>query len=159
MAKSKIARKRSAAAKRGWITRRRRAKAEHKKRSIAAKKGWRRRQAKERIKERAKQKPKRKGKLREFIVTWSYAGRASKANKGSTSRQVGFGVIARGSHDAELFVVQAVARGEDSAGSDLSWMDQVPWDEITTTEPEAEDGNSLDKKTIKSLGEGWVEIR
>jgi hypothetical protein len=159
MAKSKLSRKRSAAARKGWRTRRRNARAEFKRRSAASRKGWRRRKAKAAIKEAAKQKPKRKGKLREFIVTWSYAGATSKQNKGSTGRQIGFGVIARNAKDAELFVVQAAANGEDSAGSDLTWMNDVPWSETDVTEPEKEDSNALDRKTIRSLGEGWVEVR
>jgi hypothetical protein len=162
MAKKKTKRKdpkRVAAGRKAARTRKRRQRAEFKRRSIASKKGWRRRRGKARIKEAAKKKPIRKGKLREFIVTWSYAGKASQRNRGSTSRQIGFGVIARNPGDAGIFVVRAVADGTDSAGADLTWMDQVPWTETDVTEPEQQDENALDRKTIKSLGEGWVEVR
>lgn len=152
--------KRSLAAKKGWTTRRKRAAAEFKRRSVASKKGWRRRKAREKIQRAAKAKPgTKKGALREWIVTWSYRGKASKKNKGSKSRSVGFTVIARTIPDAELFVVKAAASGTDSNGADLTWMEQVPWDETETTAPEQDDAETLDKRAIRAAGEGYVELR
>lgn len=150
--------KRSLAAKKGWVTRRRRQAAEHRRRSKASRKGWRRRKAREKIEQAAKQAPKAKrGALREFIVTWSYKGAASRKNKGSKSRSVGFTVIARTTQDAELYVVKAAASGQDSNGADLTWMEQVPWNETETTNPEQDDAES--RKAIRAAGEGYVELR
>ena len=133
--------------------------AEFKRRSIAAKKGWRRRKAREKIEREAKKKPKGRGKLQEFIVTWAYQGAASRRNKGSTSRTAGFTVIARNTSDADLYVIQAVATGSDSNGADLTWMEQVPWDEVTTSTPEQEGEEPSDRKTIRALGAGFVALR
>lgn len=144
--------KRSLSAKKGWATRRRREAAEFRRRSKASRKGWRRRKAKEKIREAAKAQPGRKGRLGEFLVTWSYH-----PAKGKT-RIVDFVVIAKSTADAELFVVKAAAKGEDSEGADLTWLAAIPWDEVTSTEmPKDEDG--LSKKEIKALGEGYVAIR
>ena len=134
--------------------------ADFKRRSKASKKGWRRRKAREKIEAQAKAKPKTKrGKLKEWLVTWAYQGAASKKNKGSKSRSAGFIVIARSAEDASLFVTKAVASGEDSSGADLTWMEQVPWDEVDVTSPEQGEEKAPDQKTIRALGAGYVELR
>lgn len=154
----KTKRAKSAAARKGWTTRRKHEAAEFRRRSRASKKGWRRHKAKERIKEEAKAQPKaKKGRLREWIVTWMY----TPAHKGSRPRRVDFTVIARSKEDAELFVIKAVAAGRDSTGTDLTWMIRIPWDEVFTMSPKeaGEDEQAFDKKAIKAAGEGWVEVR
>ena len=148
MAKRRTKRQRSEAARKGWRTRRR----TFLRRSRAAKKGWRRRKAKARIVAQAKAQPKAKrGALREWLVTWIYTA------KDGPPRQVDFTVIARSESDAALFVVKAVAAGQDSEGADLTWMSAIPWDEIFTV-PVEEENASLSKDEIKTLGEGYVTV-
>ena len=144
-------RRRKAAAQKGWRTRRRK----FLKRSKAAKKGWKRRKAKAAIRERAKAQPKTKrGPLKEWAVTWSYH-----PSKGRP-RSVDFIVIARTKADALLYVVKAAAKGEDSTGADLTWLTNIPWDETSATQIDAEEfDDALSKAEIKKLGEGYVEIR
>jgi hypothetical protein len=146
-------RRRSLAAKKGWVTRRRNARREFLRRSRAAKKGWRRRKAKAKIAKAAAQ-PLAKGPkaaLREWLVTWIY-----KAQDGPP-RQVDFTVIARNSNDALLSVLKAVDSGHDSQGADLSWMTKIPWDESFAVEVER-DNATLSKDEIKALGEGYVAV-
>jgi hypothetical protein len=144
---------RSLAAKKTAATRRKRAAAEHKRRSNAAKKGWRRRKAKEEIKRKAKaQRKVKRGALKEYIVTYVYYIK-------KRPRVADFDAIARSREDAELFVVQAQSRGQDSKGADLTWMERIPWDEISTIPAPEEEEDTLAKKEIKALGEGWVELR
>lgn len=145
-------RRRSAAARKGWVTRRKREAAEFRRRSRASKKGWRRRKARRKIEQAAKAQPTKKGRLGEWLVTWSYHPAKGRP------RMVDFMVIARSGADAELFVVKAAAKGEDSNGADLTWLEKIPWDTVTSIEM-PEDENGLSKKEIKALGEGWVEVR
>jgi hypothetical protein len=145
-------RKRSAAARKGWNTRRRNAQREFRKRSKASKKGWRRRKAKAAIVAKAKAQPKAKGPLREWQVVWKYL---------SGNREVTFDVIAKSEEDAKLFVVKAVARRRDSQGADLTWMTKIPWDEVSAI-PGAdseEEQKPLNRREIMALGEGWVAKR
>ena len=146
-------RARSLASKKGWATRRRREAAEFRRRSKAAKKGWQRRKAKADIQKRAKFEPRvKRGPLAEFLVTWSYHPAKGKV------RIVDFVVISRSEADAELFVVKAAAKGEDSESADLTWLASIPWDEVTSTRM-PDDEESLSRKEIKALGEGYVAIR
>lgn len=146
MPKKRVRQSRSQAAKKGWRTRR----AQFRKRSRAARKGWKRRKAKAKLKIQAKRKPISKGKLGEWVVAWSY--------KGKTRRMVGFVAIARNDNDASLFVTKAVANGTDSTGADLTWMESVPWNEVTVTKPEV-DENGLTQSEIRAAGEGYIELR
>ena len=151
MAKRRTKRQRSEAARKGWRTRRR----TFLRRSRAAKKGWRRRKAKEKIEKEAKKKIGGggilRGRLKEWLVTWIYTA------KDGPPRQVDFTVIARSESDAALFVVKAVAKGQDSEGADLTWMSAIPWDEIFTV-PVEEENATLSKDEIKALGEGYVTV-
>lgn len=143
-------RKRKAATKRGWETRRRNQRREFLRRSKAAKKGWRRRKAKAKIEREARAKlAKRSGPLLEFLVTWVYRA------KEGPPRQVDFTVIARSEQDALLFTVKAVAEGKDSEGTDLTWMNSIPWDETYAAKTEESD---YDKKQIKAFGDGYVSV-
>lgn len=142
--------KRLAAGKKGYRNRLRRERAEFLRRSKASKKGWRRRKARERIQKKAKQKPKGKGKLREWVVTFTYFGRLA-------TRTLGFTVIARSEQDALTFVYKAIANGEDSNGYDLEWAQKIPWDEVEATRPVEAEMEGMDNAEIKQLGEGWVE--
>ena len=101
----------------------------------------------------AKKRPTKKGKLREWIVIWTYNGAAT--------RSVDFVVIARSEADAELFVVKAVAAGKDSKGADLSWMSKIPWDtrETIPFEEEHDEDDRLEKRELSALGDGFVEVR
>lgn len=160
--KRRSKRAKSLAAKKAWATRRRNEKKAKRKaalrreflrRSRASKKGWRRRKAKAKIAEAAAQ-PRAKGPraaLREWLVTWIYNAREG------PPRQVDFTVIARNSNDALLFVVKAVANGQDSEGADLSWMSNIPWDETFAVELE-EESATLSKDEIKALSEGYVTV-
>lgn len=144
---------RSKAAKRGWITQRRNAQKEFRRRSQAAKKGWRRRKAKAKIIAKAKAQPKAKrGRLTEWIVTWKYLG-------SKRPRTVDFYVIARSKEDAELFVVKAVSKGQDSNGADLTWMLKIPWNEVSSFRIEEEHEEKSTRAEIQALGEGYVEMR
>ena len=145
------AKARSLAAKKAWATRRKRAAAEFRRRSKASKKGWRRRKAKEAIEREAKQKPVAKGRLREWQVVWAYGDK----------REVTFDVIARGENDAKLFVIKAVAKGQDSEGADLTFMRKIPWDQ-TWAVPESErtdEREPLNQSEINAHGEGWTAKR
>lgn len=150
--------KQSAAARKGWATRRKRAAQQFKKRSKASKKGWKRRKAAEVI----RKAPPAKGKLAEWLVTYKYGkddqGRGKKKRRGHI-KTVDFTAIARNKINAEKFVMEAIENvGADSNGKDLSWMQKIPWDEVTSMKmpPEVSEYNAED---IKTLGEKYVEIR
>lgn len=74
------------------------------------------------------------------------------------NREVNFDVIARSEEDALLFVVQAVAKGKDSKGADLTWMNKIPWDETYAMRSPDEESETS-KAERKALGEGYVEKR
>lgn len=75
-----------------------------------------------------------------------------------TSRILGFTVIAKNEQDALTFVYKAVANGEDSTGSDLTWVSQIDWSEVDVTTAIEDESEKLRQKEIKELGEGWVEV-
>lgn len=147
---------RSRASKKGWATRHKRQQREFQRRSKASKKGWRQRKAKERIAKQAKQKPTGKGKLREWIVNFSYHGKKA-------IRVLALIVIAKSGDDAILFCYRAIAKGKDSRSEDLEWAgneaeNPIPWDEVEASLPVTTEEREMTNEEIKERGEGWVEI-